>query len=77
MIDSEPGVLPDAVRDTVLVRLHGLPVACRDVLGVAAVLGAAPALAMAERLGDPRALRSALRARQVALWLAGSASPER
>jgi predicted ATPase len=40
MIDAEPGVMPDAVRDTVLVRLHGLSVACRDVLGAAAVLGA-------------------------------------
>jgi AAA ATPase domain len=104
---SSPGSLPEAVRDTVRVRLHDLTPACREVLCAAAVLGAdldpaavaavtgrevgavlaaldeaaaagivvaGPgwgfghdlALAMAERLGDPRALRSALRARQLA-----------
>jgi DNA-binding CsgD family transcriptional regulator/tetratricopeptide (TPR) repeat protein len=62
MIGAGPGVLPDAVRDTVLVRLHGLSVACRDVLGVAAVLGAAvdPAAVAAVTGREPAAVLAAL-----------------
>jgi predicted ATPase len=37
---SSPGSLPEAVRDTVRVRLHDLTPACREVLCAAAVLGA-------------------------------------
>ena len=38
--DSSPGSLPEAVRDTVRVRLHDLTPACREMLCAAAVLGA-------------------------------------
>jgi DNA-binding CsgD family transcriptional regulator len=41
VLDAGSSVLPDAVRDTVRVRLHGLSSACRDVLVAAAVLGTA------------------------------------
>ena len=41
VLDAGSSVLPDAVRDTVRVRLHGLSSACQDVLGAAAVLGTA------------------------------------
>ena len=37
---ASPGSLPEAVRDTVRVRLHDLTPACREVLCAAAVLGA-------------------------------------
>jgi DNA-binding CsgD family transcriptional regulator len=37
---SSPGSLPEAVRDTVRVRLHDLTPGCREVLCAAAVLGA-------------------------------------
>jgi DNA-binding CsgD family transcriptional regulator len=62
MMDSEPGALPDAVRDTVLVRLHRLSVSGRDVLGVAAVLGAAvdPAAVAAVTGREPAAVLAAL-----------------
>jgi DNA-binding CsgD family transcriptional regulator/tetratricopeptide (TPR) repeat protein len=62
VIDSEPGALPGAVRDTVLVRLRGLSVSCRDVLGVAAVLGSAvdPAAVAAVTGREPAAVLAAL-----------------
>ena len=40
LLDAGPGTLPDAVRDTVLVRLHDLTPACWEVLRAAAVPGA-------------------------------------
>ena len=40
LLYSSPGSLPEAVRDTVRVRLHDLTPACREVLCAAAVLGA-------------------------------------
>ena len=41
LLDSGPGALPEAVRDTVRVRLDALTPECRAVLCAAAVLGAA------------------------------------
>jgi DNA-binding CsgD family transcriptional regulator/tetratricopeptide (TPR) repeat protein len=62
MTGAGVGVLPDAVRDTVLVRLHGLSPVCRDVLGAAAVLGAAvdPAAVAAVTGREPAAVLAAL-----------------
>ncbi len=62
VMDSEPGVLPGAVRDTVLVRLRALSVSCRDVLGVAAVLGSAvdPAAVAAVSGREPAVVLAAL-----------------
>src|SRR5581483_5937987 len=54
--------LPDAVRDTVRVRLHGLSSGCRDVLVAAAVLGTAvdPAAVAAAAGREPAAVLAAL-----------------
>jgi DNA-binding CsgD family transcriptional regulator/tetratricopeptide (TPR) repeat protein len=62
MIDAGPGVLPGAVRDTIHVRLDDLSPAGRDVLCVAAVLGAAvdPAAVAAVTGRDAVAVLAAL-----------------
>ncbi|HEX5295903.1 MAG TPA: AAA family ATPase [Streptosporangiaceae bacterium] len=62
IIDAGPGVMPDAVRDTVVVRLHGLSSACREVLVTAAVLGTAvdPAAVAAVTGREPAAVLAAL-----------------
>jgi hypothetical protein len=76
IIDAGPGVLPDAVRDTVGVRLHGLSPACRDVLGTAAVLGTAvdPAAVAAVTGREPAAVLAALDEAAAAGILAAGAS---
>jgi hypothetical protein len=59
---ARPGALPDAVRDTLRVRLHSLTPAGRDVLCAAVVLGAAvdPAAVAAVTGRDVAAVLAAL-----------------
>jgi DNA-binding NarL/FixJ family response regulator len=75
IIDAGLGVLPDAVRDTVRVRLHRLSPACRDVLVTAAVLATAvdPAAVAAVTGREPAAVLAALdEAAAVGILAAGS-----
>jgi DNA-binding CsgD family transcriptional regulator/tetratricopeptide (TPR) repeat protein len=70
---ADPGSLPDAVRDTVRVRLNDLSSACRDVLIAAAVLGSAvdPAAVAAVTGREPVAVLAALDEAAAAGILAG------
>ena len=70
---ADLGSLPDAVRDTVRVRLNDLSSACRDVLIAAAVLGSAvdPAAVAAVTAREPVAVLAALDEAAAAGILAG------
>jgi hypothetical protein len=76
--DARPGALPEAVRDTLRVRLHSLTPAGQDVLSAAAVLGAAvdPAVVAAVTGREVAAVLAVLDEAAAAGLVAGGDGPE-